>query len=267
LKTSLRALRGCPLCALLFFFSCGIEDYVYLEPVQYVNSSGVSTARMPIPGNSGNSAFRYYNIYYRIYLSDYSLESISTDVQRNQINPALASHYNTIDPYTSDDNVSPNAIASIFSSLNYHTLYYLGSNRIDEYSAYQVFTNSGFSPGFQSLNDNDILTFDFTSPADGPYITISYASPPGTAQVFLYRSSDRFTPRPSRLFLNSTGSGNLTDEAIISENVNADVERNSNMVTSFRYAFVSLYAVAVGIDANFTALYSKPKHIGIFRLP
>ncbi|MDR1929412.1 MAG: hypothetical protein LBQ44_02165 [Treponema sp.] len=248
------------------FFSCGIENYIYLEAVQYVNVTGVNSAVVQIPDNTGMSEFRYYAVYYRIYLSDQSLESITTDYQRSQINPALASHYNAIDPYTSNDNVSPNAIASVFSSLNYHSLYYFDASTNSEYSSSQLLLHSGGPPGFTGLIPYvSGVNFSFITSA-GASLTITDSS--GTSSpLYLYRSQDRFTPRPSRLFVNTTGAGNLSDPSIISGNVNADVERKTTMSSSNRYAFVSLYIVAVGMDNNYGTIYSRPKHIGIFRLP
>ncbi|MDR2766963.1 MAG: hypothetical protein LBB82_01415, partial [Treponema sp.] len=54
---------------LLAAASCGIEDYVYLEPVTNASTSGGSTAFFTTPNNP-SAEFRYYQIYYRIYLSN-----------------------------------------------------------------------------------------------------------------------------------------------------------------------------------------------------
>jgi hypothetical protein len=259
------------LACLALFASCGIEDYYYLEPVEYV-SSNINSATVLLPANY--TEFRYYNIYYRIYLSDNLLTSVTTDANRSLINPALATHYNTVDPYTSNDNVSPNAIASIFSTLNYHSLYYIDSTYTYELNANILFTNSSaLIPTIPTgllhpLTSNDLINLDFTDNANGAYLRITYTAPPGTSPVlYLYRSRDRFTPQPNRSFIFSTGAGNLTDEGIITADVNADVEKNPYMSSSDRYAYISLYIVAVGMDPNYTTIYSKPKHIGIFRLP
>jgi hypothetical protein len=272
------------LACLALFVTCGIENYYYLEPVQYV-SANINSATVLIPQNSALAEFRYYTIFYRIYLSDQNLAAITTDANRSLINSALASHYNTIDPYTSNDNVSPNAIASIFSSLKYHSMYYMDEGKINEYSAYQVLQQEvgiwggSWPTGYDELLNADLLNFDFTDSVNGAYLTATYRTtsnggyhtftPPDhiSDRLYLYRSRDRFTPQPNRYFIFSDGAGNLTDETIITENVNTDVEKNPNMTSSNRYVYVSLYIVAVGMDPNFTTIYSKPKHIGIFRLP
>ncbi|MDR2661625.1 MAG: hypothetical protein LBC31_01350 [Treponema sp.] len=238
-----------------------MEDYVYLEPVNSAYSVGVTSAVITIPDNSGNDYFRYYAIFYRIYISDLDLSGISSDAQRRDINPALASHYNTLDPYTTSDNISPNAIGTVFSNLRYYPLY-VSLDKAGGIPMYQVLSNQT-TGGIPSLVTGGTIHLDFTNDAaQGPFMALSYYS----NRLFLFRA-EGFTQRPDRLFYHSVGSGNLSDDSIISSTVNVDVERKTNVSASQRYTYVSMYIVATGIDSNYTVIYSRPKHIGIFRLP
>ncbi|MDR1507868.1 MAG: hypothetical protein LBI67_12275 [Treponema sp.] len=269
-------------CAALFF-SCGIEDYVYLAPVEYTSLTGSTSARVTIPDNYTDPDyfryFRYYAIFYRIYISDVSTDSITTSEQRYAINHALASHYNAIDPYTVNDNISPSSVGTIFSSLKYYPLYaevasgnIVSMSRILQHPNTAGVTPPGspiISPSIYPVFSGNIAEAVFA--LSGPYLKINYnaAGTLNSGELSLYRASgaDGFVAHPDRSFFNSTGSSSLTDETIISENINADVEKNPGMTFSTRYAYVSLYIAASGIDNNFTAVYSRPKHIGIFRLP
>jgi hypothetical protein len=251
-------------CCVLALVSCGIEDYVYLLPVNQVSTVGNTSAAITIPDNSSITEFRYYAIFYRIYISDENVESITTSGQRSTVNPALASHYNTIDPYTTNDNISPSSVASVFSSLKYYPLHVQIGTQY--YSMSQVLTKSPASLP-QSINNNDIVEIVFANA--GPYLKINYTSSSSdSGELPLRRAAGSFTAIPAnRSFVNTTGPGSLTDESNISESSNADVEKNSSMIFPDRYSYVSLYIAAAGIDSNFTAVYSRPKHVGVFRLP
>jgi hypothetical protein len=256
--------------AFLPLFSCGIEDYIYLDPVENAYAVGVSNAIITMPNNS-SSYFRYYTIFYRIYISDIVLASITSDSQRNTINPALASHYNTIDPYTTNDSVSPNAIASVFNNLKYYPLH-VSTDKSNEFAMYQLLSTSpsGSLPfSYQSIDNGDIINLDFTDTANGPYMVINYASPAYTTYpafpLYLFRAKERFTPLPDRLFYHTA---DLIKPEYLTSNINADVERKTNIIDANpKQVYVSMYILATGIDNNYTLVYSRPKHIGIFHLP
>jgi hypothetical protein len=258
-KTILKLFWRRVLCCVFLFASCGIENYVYLEPVEYVTSVGATSANITIPNNSGDPNFRYYAIFYRIYISDQSIDSIGTSGQRSVINQALATHYNTINPYTVNDNISPSSIGTVFSSLKYYPLYVeIGSANISMAQILQYSASIHIAP--LTLGS----TVDIVFANAGPYLRVNYSPTSSSPDLPLRRSADGFTVSPDRSFFNST---ELTNDGNITENRNADVERNPNMTTSSRYTYVSLYIAATGIDNNFTAVYSRPKHIGVFRLP
>ena len=237
------------LLLLFLFFSCGLETYIYLDPVESITIRGMNSVSIILPQQPPASSdyFRYYTIYYRIYISDVNLTSITNDTQRRQINPNLANHYNVLDPYTTSDNVSPNALESVFERLKYYFLYVN-----DAGTARSINTVLG------SAIFNAMVELDFT--VNPPIMRVNSGTP-----SVLNRASTNFTSRPDRLFVNTTGTDNLSDCSIISDIVNADVERIE--ADSGLFTYVSMYIFAVGIDENYSPLYSKPKHIGIFRLP
>lgn len=248
--------------------SCGIEDYIYLRPVEIAYAEDISRGRIIIPNNSGNTYFRSYTIFYRIYISDLSLSSITTSSERQNINPALASHYSTLEPYTTNDKVSPNAIGSVFNSLHYYPLY-VTFNRSDDIALYQLLGNQSYGsiPSADSLAGiGSTVHLDFTSSSIEPFMKLDHD--PALSTFYLFRAGD-FTARPDRFLKNTTGPNQITDSTIITGMVNADVEKNANNnpANTVKYTYVSMYILASGIDSNYTVIYSRPKHIGIFRLP
>jgi hypothetical protein len=244
------------------FFSCGLEDYIYLEPVDIAYATGVTNATIVLPNNSSNSYFRFYTIFYRIYIGDQSPLSMMTSSDRNLFNPTLASHYNTLEPYTTNDNVSPNAIGTVFSSLRYYPLYF-SLDKLNEIALYQILGTQNYG-AISPPSAGDTISLSFTDSTKGPFMTLSNA--PGN-EFYLFRSRD-FTPHPDRLFFNTTGSSSITDASIITNSVNADVEPKSNIIEANpKTTYVSMYILATGIDQNYTQIFSRPKHIGIFRLP
>ena len=241
------------LCGLfcLALISCGIENYIYLEPVEIASATSISSAHIVLPGGQP-AEFTNYTIFYRIYISEHTLSGVPTEGDRGLINPALASHYATLDPYTTNDSVSPNAVGSVFGGLGYYPLY-LTLNRSTELLPYEVlYSGSG------------TVDLDFTNDASlGPYMELS--SIPG--RHFLFRSGEGgFTAQPDRLLYNTQGANNLTDSGIISASVNADVNGKSGGGIG-THTYLSLYILATGIDYNYSPIYSRPKHIGIFSLP
>ena len=260
-RLGLRLLLPLLLCQAVFF-SCGIENYVYLEPVSYISTTGTSSAIISIPSNTG-SEFRYYAIFYRIYISDANLASITTTEDRTSINPTLASHFNTLAPYTDNDNVSPSSVGTAFTSLRYYPLYVqLGSSILSMQQTLGVSP----SPPLPVIAPGNVVEFNFVNTGTGPHLRLNtYPN-----DLPIRRAQDSFTARPDRTFLNNTSVSNaITDESIIDSTTNADIEKHPNRLPANVYdkVYVSLYIAAAGIDNNFAAIYSKPKHIGVFMLP
>jgi len=242
-------------CLIMVFFSCGIEELIFLEPVVDVSFTGVTTGRLTIPNTSASDYFRNFTIYYRIYLSDVPSTSITTNDERRNIHPNLASHYNIIEPYIIDENRVFTS-TTIFTSRGYFPLY-ISPNKVDGFAVHDLLTKQGYSP-FPPVTPGGTINFDFTDSIVGPFIRLSYDST--STQLFLFRATGNFTPMPDRQFF-------LQGEMIspITTEVNADVEAKAGVTP--QYAYVSLYIIAIGIDNSFSPVYSQPAHIGIFRLP
>ena len=242
----------------VFFGSCGIENYLFLPPVPAgdIHLELNSRAEIALPDFDMGEYyyFSHFTIYYRIYISD---SAESGDIQLSQtnlgrINSSLASHYAALSPYTNNDttNVST-AIASQFNTLKYYTLY-LENAHIDDIL------------GADALGGR--LSLDFTqTPGRPPTLSVN-----GQAYQ-LYRSTGdgNFNPRPNRFFLNdpelnsSENAGGDTGNSLI----NNDVANKTISASLPRYTYVNMYILAAGSDDNYVALYSRPTHIGILRLP
>jgi len=241
------------LCCLIVFFSCGIEEVIYLEPVVDASFQGVTAGRLTLPNNSSNEYFRNYTIYYRIYLSDFLTTSATTNEERRNINANLASHYNAIDPYILDENRVFTSI-SVFTSRGFFPLY-VSTDKTNGFAVHDLLTVNGYSP-FPGVTPGGTISFDFTDSIAGPFMKLSYDTT--STSLFLFRASGDFTPMPDRLFFLSG------DMVTVDSGVNADVEQKSGVTPL--YAYVSLYIIANGIDNSFSPVYSRPAHIGIFQL-
>jgi len=249
------------------FFSCGIEDYIYLDAVEIVTNSTVNEARFILPNSSTSTYFRNYAIYYRIYLSDYNtaVNTITTPTERNNINTALNSHYTTIDPYITNENYAPSGVNSIFDRLKYYPLY-VSLNRVDEIDLANLFSINGYGtiPG---VSPGGTIYLYFSDPNNGPYMTL-YApdSDPSSTRLSLFRSS-RANPFPKEdrlFFLQSDKSFDIQNITVDS---NFDVERpKTGYNDSTKTAYVSMYVLAVGMDYNISPVFSRPLHLGIFKL-
>jgi hypothetical protein len=221
-------------------------------PEGSITNNSITGARVSIPPliNSGNSHYASrYNIFYRIYISEDNASSITTTDQRRAVSPTLASDFNTLYRYT-DPTANTVISASTFSSLNYYELELKTAN------IRNILGNGGLA------STGGVVNIEFsTSGRDYPAMLIE-----GGADYFLYRSNGRgaFKPVPAEelYFLSSP---ELRDFENAKNSINADVVGNSS---NPEYAYVSMYIAAVGTNPNtFSNIFSKPTHIGIFKLP
>jgi hypothetical protein len=226
------------------FFSCGIEDYAYLEPVPSGNIQLTlnNRARIDLPPSQGSS-FTQYNIYYRIYISDI-LEAGEIQKSRpamGNINPALANDYFALEPYTNTNNNNVNASTDIlFRNRSYQTLSY--------------------EPGLV-INSPGVLELYFPDQTGSiPYLIY------GGKTYNLYRSNGNsaFNPQPDRYFRNSS---EINSSANAISTINADVVDKSG-AGGPRYTYAALYIAAEGLNQpSYTPFYSIPTFIGVFMLP
>ena len=227
--------------------SCGLEDYIYLEPVDPPGTGDLTKTTITLPpSGSQPQEFRSYIIFYRIYIgSDIPLPS-DNDSQYINTNIALDQDYNALKPYTSNDNVSPSAILSVLNGRRYHPLA-LSFDGTSEVSG-SILTGSGN------------ISLDFTNDTTKRAF-LTY----GGNEYYLFRAGG-FTQLPNRRFLNTTGSGDLADSSKITSETNIDVAgKDGGGIGS--YTYVSMYILAFGTDKNFGAIFSRPTHVGVFRLP
>ncbi|MDR1072858.1 MAG: hypothetical protein LBL45_04195 [Treponema sp.] len=229
------------------FFACGIEDYIYLPPVPesaVTQEPAMSGAIIRLP-QIDVIQFRNFAIFYRIYISGTLLAS-ATPSEYSTLNAALSSDYNIFLPYTNvatNTSVNASAVGTLFKNRNYWKL------EIQD-AGIDSFLGSG----------GQTITIDFQS-IIGRAPTLNR----GGAEYVLNRSNGdgTFNPVPHRRFLN-TAELNLTDNATTL--INADVAPVSGS-SSGDYAYVAMYIVAMGIDNNFSPIYSSPAFLGVFRLP
>ncbi|GAB6391156.1 MAG: hypothetical protein MdMp014T_0529 [Treponematales bacterium] len=227
---------------LLALGGCGIDAYYYLPPVPASNivTSLVDRATITLP-DGYPTYFTYFRIYYRIYVSDQNPTTVS-ESQIPSINSQLSADYSTFKPYIDSDTLVGTNIGTLFSGRGYYTL------ELENASIENLLDNS-------SQGSKITITFPALE-IPALQTNISYN---------LYRSTGGgvFTPQPNRYFVNTS---ELNATANINSTTNADVVDKAN-ISGARFTYVALYIVAVGIDSNYSPVYSTPAFIGILKLP
>jgi len=231
------------ICLCAGYISCGVDEYYYLPQIpegsisRDLNTEAVIVIP-PIPDQYYYANF--YTIYYRIYVSNHLTTSVS---ELAQISPALLSDYNLFFPITNPANTTAITMANTFSNRNYFRLEFEGTSIANV-----------LPPG------GGTLRIQFPTAQWGiPVVSLNDGQ-----QFRIIRSSELSSPEPrgDLLFRNTP---ELRDNANANANTNADVAGRAGIM---QYAYVSMYIVAVGTDpANFSAIYSKPTHISVFKLP
>jgi hypothetical protein len=238
---------------LLFTFSCGVEDYLYLIPVDESRvrlDAFNTTATVSLP-NFSTTEYNYFtnfSLFYRIYISDANIIATypysSSDLYT--INSSLSSDFSALAYYTSTSNTTSVAtnLGSQFSSRRYYALE-IDDNLDDYFLGRQIMLD--FSPG------------------RAPVLIVNPSSP--SEQTYTLRRTGgegNFRPVPSdRLFFNSQ---DLNSSANATALINNDVQDKTSAVAP-RRTYASIYIVTTGRDYNLTPLYSRPTHVGIFLLP
>jgi hypothetical protein len=240
------------LAASVFLLTCGIEEYYYLPQVPEVNINTIfnTDATIILPSLTGYYYARYYLIYYRIYISgNYETGTINTSSLRSAISTTLDNDFNAIYPNTDPTSTSAGIPAeTLFKGRNYYQMAFYKNGKIENISS------------LLPISGGNVKIFFPTTRGESPVISIN-----DDLEFPLYRSEELTSPEPTNniYFLNSSDL-NASEKA--TSDINADVAAPSGL--SQRYAYVSMYIVAVGINtATFTLIYSKPTHISVFRLP
>ena len=250
---------------IIFLFSCGLEDYIYIFPVHdsdIVRSADRAIVQITNDNDTPEKYFRNYIIFYKIYVSDIYLPSFTVE-NYSQINPLLSSNHNTIRPFIGSEIFGNRNLDNIFRDLRFRYLELDGAN-ID------VILSEGLPGGTPIFNST--LTFDFTSNKH-PNLTITYQNG-STASYNLFRSTGGnvpFNPLPEhRYFLNDPV---LRARENISDERNADVSdliKDNNPVpeADILYSYVAMYIAAVGLDSvTYQYIYSTPSLVNVFLLP
>jgi hypothetical protein len=248
---------GLALCILLAaggLVSCGIEMYKYLDPVDPGIPMLLNTrAYITLPGTQPNY-FRYFIIYYRIYISAIPVDVVDTGALA-QINPALHTDYSYFYSYTnSQSTVAPTAMGATFTGRKYFPLEL-------ENASIETVLGSGVR----------VITLDFADPQSKPSLIMGDLRDPSTtpARYQLSRNTRENNPYANGYhFVNSDYVNNDAYISSDSSRVNQDVQSNSQSISGRKYTYASMYILAHGLDdSNFTNIYSIPTFIGIFRLP
>ncbi len=237
----------------IFFISCGLDDYYYLPAVP-VGTYDSTEAKINIPNYNSYSYFHNFRIFYRIYISGETLNTRIDETNMSSISSSLSSDYNNIKPNTDTTSTTVNtSIGSMFTTRKYYEL---------------VLENTDINGVLGSSSFGSEIVFDFSSDGSGSIPTMQINN--GT-EYALYRSigstgESGFDPEPDRFFRNSP---DICLSANAIARINADVaDAASTTPETPRYTYASFYIAATGIDPrNLTSVFSKPTHIGIFRLP
>jgi hypothetical protein len=244
-------------------FSCGIEKLYYLPQVSISNIHTTlnTEAVITIPNTLNQSEYDElspsYSIYYRIYISNLEITSEILPGEMSRINTVLNSDYIHFFPFTDSTNQTSVLNANSFRNRNYHELDHM-------FQGESLFTALRRGGGTLNLNFPVI-------PGNSPTLSEPNRIDPVTREPFSRNLSRNrgdgqnhglnFSLEPDRRFF-------YTDDLVLHTNTtdtNLDVHRPAAV---FGFAYVSMYLVAVGANpTDFSRVFSKPTHIGVFKLP
>ena len=201
-----------------------------------------------------------YTIFYRIYISSQEQTGIihTTDPILMSINPALLSDFRAIYPFADPINIDINTtgIGRLFANRGYFELYVSDTGLVSDAIPIGVFLSRDF-PGGISIH------FPVIATVGAPFLIAD-----GVVHSLIRAHEAGSSPIPiNRLFLNHD---DLNDNDNATEILNRDTVRYRypNIQIPPRFTYVSMYIVTVGFDpVTFASIYSKPTHLGIFRLP
>ena len=234
------------LSLLSLFTGCGLEEYAYIYPIPRNNIiHGVANATMIIPTTNAGTVFTHFVILYRIYISDTAIPMTPEPGDFPSINPALKTHYDSIDYYNDESGraFSSSLLESVFRNRGYRYL------RLENADIDGVLSESILG---------STVEFDFSLSNRIPTMRVDSGSP-----YTLLRSDELTLPEPDEyLFFN-------TDKLLIPPETLFDTERNNKPNKgSDEYTYAAMFIIAVGIDTDtYSWVYSNPTLIHVFRLP
>jgi hypothetical protein len=233
---------------LLFACACGLKDiaFLYAVPEDRITVDGFQKVDINLPGADSTESlyFTHFVFFYRIYISGGSdpFTAITIAEQMEPINPALASDFRGLYPFTSSNisNTTVNTSASLFTSRRYYSL------DLEGYAAESF---------FDTASQGQKLTIDFS-------VSPSLLRLGSGSNIKLLRSSGVSSPQPNRYFQNHQ---DLYDPSKATSTINADTATHASPLSS---TYVALYIAKMGRDANtLSSIYSVPTFVGVFKLP
>ena len=232
----------------VLFAACGIEVYIYLEPVStYINKPGSAVDEAlnyiafvtsdVVNEASASDYFRGFEIYYRIY------NNVTT----------LNSDVTAIESYSEDDDTQALAYSYLISTKSYSRL--TASSRLTDY------------PLIPSASDNRAVYIRMYNTVSGAYtagIKVYQLSSPYSSSEDATLLADYGSPR--RTISSATGNTNkynfLIDYITSSD---SDVYWSTSS-TSEGTLYVQFFVMAYGYDESFSSIYSPPYNIGYITL-
>ncbi len=213
----------------LGFLSCGIENYLYLNPVSSY-SAYPTYLSFTLPADQPSGYFKNYRIYYRIYTSATGPTGATIGVA-DIGNAALVSDYNALAPYFSSSENAPVYVQSLLEDqLGYYDLALAGVDITELLAENDKALTLDFDP--VNIFNEVVLTIDGTG----------YAA-----------RRSVINPIPDSTFYYSND---------LAESVDADIEDGGD-----GYAYAAFVIVAVGIDSNASIVFSAPTFLGTLNLP
>ena len=229
------------------FAACGIEVYIYLEPVStYINKPGsaadealnyVAFVTSDVANEaSASDYFRGFEIYYRIYNN---LTTLNSDVT-------------AIESYSEDDDTQALAYSYLISTKSYSRL--AASSRLTDYPLIPS-TSSNRAMYIRMYNAVSTYTagvkvYELASP---------YSSSEGATLLADYGS-------PRRTISSATGNANrYIFQLDYITSGNSDVYWSTSS-TSDGTLYVQFFVMAYGYDESFSSIYSAPYNLGYITL-
>lgn len=225
--------------------SCGIDFYVYLEPVpaaSYKYLEKVTTFSLP-SNQVGGGYFTEYQVFYKIY---YSKKDQQTSIDQNlstelvAIRQELYDDYMRIRPYTTGDK-APTDLASQLE----RAPRFFKASFADPVLDPLIESPSIQSPLGASAKGDARIDFNMSGQGYGHPILIVNGAP---YRLLRDEYIDSRTSKRDFLFSAGLSGGDVTGQ-------------------SEPYAYVLFYIAASGSADGFSSMYSKPTFLGIFKLP
>ena len=245
-------IAGISLAALFILFAaCGIEVYIYLEPIStYINKPGsavdealnyVAFVTSDVENSySASGYFKGFEIYYRIYNN---LTTLNSDVT-------------AIESYSEDDDTQALAYSYLISTKSYSRL--TAKGRLTDYP---------LIPASSSASNNRAVYIRMYSTVSGAYtagVKVYELASPQSASEEGTLIADYGSPRRTISSV-SRDTNNYTFQLDYIASGNSDVYWSTSS-TSEGTLYVQFFTMAYGYDESFSNIYSVPYNLGYITL-